>query len=146
MLIKIACLFLIIGQSAWATTTTKPMSKTINDKNLQWGPCPEIFPKGCEVSVLQGDPAKGGSDVFLKFPGKYKFPAHSHTSEEHITLISGELKVQYQGEKAQVVKPGSYLFGPEGHVHQGECLSSEPCVLFINFDRPIDAKPYTGKL
>lgn len=43
--------------------TTSP-----DDPKLSWGACPDIFPKGCEVTVLSGDPAKGASDVYLRAP------------------------------------------------------------------------------
>ncbi|HXH74155.1 MAG TPA: hypothetical protein VNJ08_04275 [Bacteriovoracaceae bacterium] len=77
--------------------TDAPIVRTMKDKDLKWGPCPDIFPSGCEVSVLHGDPTKDHADVYMRVPGKYVIPAYSHTSSEHITLVSGNLKVKYQG-------------------------------------------------
>lgn len=116
-----------------------PMSRTPNDPSLKWGPCPDIFPQGCQISVLHGDPAKPETDVYLKFPSKYSVPAHSHTSPEHMTLVSGELKVQYEGQEPVIAKPGTYLYGPSKAPHKATCQSSTDCVLFISFDSKIDA-------
>jgi hypothetical protein len=38
-------------------------------------------------------------------------------------------------------KRGSYAYGPAELVHEGACLSAEPCVLFIAFEQPLDAIP-----
>lgn len=123
-----------------------PVAHTINDKTLQWGPCPDIFPKGCEISVLQGNPEKKNTDVFFKVPANYLIPAHTHTSAEHMTLVSGKLEVKYKDTAKVVLRPGSYAFGPAEHAHQAKCTSKDSCVLFISFDEPIDAKLYNGKL
>ena len=143
MKILIMSLFLITSLSH---ATEKPVARTMNDKDLKWGPCPEIFPKGCEISILQGEPEKPGADVYLRVPGNYNIPAHTHTSAEHMILVSGNLEVKYQGENALSLTKGSYAYGPPQHPHRAECTSKEPCVLFISFDAPIDAKAFSGTL
>lgn len=127
-------------------TTERPVVTTMNDKNIKWSPCPEIFPKGCEMGVLHGDPKKRETDIYLRVPGNYVIPAHTHTSAEHMTLVSGDLEVKYKGEESMKLKQGSYAFGPSQLAHQAKCTSREACVLFISFDEPIDAKAYTGNL
>lgn len=141
---KFFALFLIMSVPAFSATA--PIVKTINDQDLKWGPCPEIFPTGCEMTVIQGDPKTADSDIYLKVPAKYSIPAHSHTSAEHMNLISGELNLKYQGSEAQKIKPGSYIYGPAGVAHQATCVGPAPCVLAIEFDKPIDAKLYKGTL
>jgi mannose-6-phosphate isomerase-like protein (cupin superfamily) len=115
------------------------ISRTHNDPQLKWSPCPPIFPNGCEVTVLRGDAAKGPSDVFLRTPANYTLPPHSHTSPEHIILVTGELHVTYEGEKPAVLRAGSYAYGPAKVKHEARCANNGPCVLFIAFDSPIDA-------
>jgi hypothetical protein len=34
-----------------------------------------------------------------------------------------------------------YAYGPAQHVHEAQCVSVDPCVLFIAFEQPIDATP-----
>ena len=115
------------------------ISRTHKDPQLKWGPCPPIFPKGCEVTVLRGDPANGGADVFLRVPAKYRIPPHWHTSPEHMILVSGQLQVTYEGQKPSVLRAGSYAYGPAKAKHEARCANAGPCVLFIAFESPIDA-------
>lgn len=124
-----------------APAADKPLALTIADTALQWGPCPEIFPKGCEIAVLHGDPAQPNADVFLRVPGSYTIPPHWHSSAERMVLVAGELLVEYFGHKPATLKVGSYAYGPARAPHQATCKSSEPCVLFIAFEGPVDAHP-----
>lgn len=142
---KLLLLFSLIASSV-AIAAERPMARTMNDKELKWSPCPAIFPEGCELSVLRETSEKKNTDVYLKFPANYTVPAHTHTSSEHMTLVSGELNVKYKGEKEVKLTPGSFGYSPANHPHEAKCVSNEPCVLFISFDEPIDAKAYTGKL
>jgi uncharacterized RmlC-like cupin family protein len=117
-----------------------------SDASLQWGPCPEIFPAGCEVAVLHGDPAQQNADVFLRVPGGYQIPAHSHTSAERMILVTGQLNVRYQGAEEAQLTTGEYAFGPAGLPHVANCASTEPCTLFIAFEQPVDAIAFEGTL
>lgn len=124
---------------AQESTGEQAVSRTHDDPELKWSPCAPIFPKGCEVTVLRGDPANGRSDVFLRMPANYSIPPHWHTSPEHMILVSGELHVTYEGQKPSVLKPGSYAYGPAKARHEARCVNAGPCVLFIAFESPIDA-------
>lgn len=139
-------ILLIFSILTFAHGADKPMSKNFKDKDLKWGACPEIFPKGCEIGVLHEGPQKKQTDVYLRVPGNYVIPPHSHTSAEHMTLVSGNLDVKYKGENVLNLKQGSFAYGPARHPHEAKCVSSEPCVLFISFDEPIDAISYKGEL
>ncbi len=118
----------------------------VNDPRLQWGPCPPLFAPGCQIAVLQGDPAKPNADVFLRIPGGYTIPPHSHTSAEHLVLVSGELDVHYKGKPAVAMKTGDHAYGPPGLPHLGHCRSQTPCTLFIAFELSVDAKAYEGRI
>lgn len=118
------------------------ISSSIHDESLEWGPCPAFFPAGCQIAVVHGDPAKPNVDIFFKVPGNYDFPAHWHTSPERMTLLSGEMDVNYQGQPTTKLKTGMYAYGPAKAVHHGRCLSDDPCVLFIAFEEPLDAVEY----
>lgn len=109
------------------------------DSALQWGPCPEFFGQGCHIAVLHGDPAKPNSDVFFRLAAGNKFPAHRHTSAERMMLVSGEMDVTYEGQETAHLKTGMYAYGPAQRVHHGQCVSEVDCVLFIAFEKPIDA-------
>lgn len=141
---KLFGLLFLFAVSAYAVEA--PVIRTMNDKDLKWGPCPEIFPKGCEMTVIHGAPSQANADVYMKVPSNYTIPAHSHTSAEHITLVSGELKVKYQGSQEVMMKNGTYAYGPAGVPHEAKCVSTESCVLSVGFEKPVDAKPFNGKL
>lgn len=62
----------------------------VNAANLKWGPAPPVFPKGAQMSVMAGNPAKAGLFIIrLKLPPGYKIPPHHHPSDENVTVISG---------------------------------------------------------
>ncbi len=131
------------GPSARAAPTETPITHTVESVQ-QWGPCPSIFPAGCQIAVLHGDPAKPNADVFLRVPGGYTIPPHTHTSPERIVLVEGQLTVRYQGSAAQVLTMGEYAYGPATLPHEATCAPATSCTLFIAFEGPVDAIAHTG--
>ncbi len=115
------------------------VSKTVHDKNLQWGPCPAFMPEGCNIAVLHGDPTKNNVDVLFKVEANSDIPNHWHNSPERMILLSGELEVTYEGESKQVMKVGSYAYGPSKKPHTAKCGDAGPCIIFIAFEEPLDA-------
>jgi quercetin dioxygenase-like cupin family protein len=148
-----ASLFAVLGASGalHADTPTAPgldrplaLSETAAD--LQWGDCPAIFPPGCKISVLRGNPAEPGADVFLRVPAGYTIPAHSHTSAERMVLVSGQLDVTYAGHATASLKRGDYAYGPALVPHTARCNGPEACTLFIAFNGAVDALPFAGTI
>ena len=125
---------------AIAQTQEPALASHFADSALAWSPCPPELPAGCTLAVLHGDPAKPGADVLLKLPARSTIAKHTHTSSERIVLLAGELHATYDGQDASVLKVGSYAYGPAARPHVAECVSAEPCVLFIAFDAPVDVK------
>ena len=117
-----------------------------NDAGLGWGPCPPLFPQGCEIAVLHGDPALANADVFLRVPPGYQIPPHSHTSAERMILVSGELKVTYQGQAEATLRSGDYAYGPAKAPHKAACVGDDACTLFIAFESAVDAAPFEGEI
>jgi mannose-6-phosphate isomerase-like protein (cupin superfamily) len=120
------------------TLPNLPPTVTPADKSLKWATCPEGLPKGCQLAVINGDPAKGGVDAFLKLPAKSKVESHKHTSAERIVALEGEVTVAYGGHKPVTLRRGTYHFIPAEAVHAAVCVSAQPCVLFISFEKPLD--------
>lgn len=59
-------------------------------KALKWMDGPDGLPKGSQIAVVSGDPAKEGMfTIRLKFPANYAIPAHHHPADEHVTVLSG---------------------------------------------------------
>jgi quercetin dioxygenase-like cupin family protein len=132
--------------SAQAPAKEQAVTRSVEDPQLQWGPCPPFLPKGCQIAVLHGDPAKPNVDVFLRVPPGSTLPSHTHTSAERMVLVAGELHVTYEGQRTAVLKPGTYAYGPANLPHKAVCRQSGPCVLFIAFESPLDAVPFEGAI
>lgn len=143
LILVLMSLALLGGLPSHAGSDEAPLARTYKHPALQWGPCPVVFPAGCEIAVLHGNPAAPNADVFFKVASGYSIPHHWHTSAERMTLVSGQLRVTYDGHDPVTLEVGTYAYGPAGAPHTGECLSKEPCVLFIAFEGPVDVQTAT---
>lgn len=120
------------------------IAKTIHDSELKWNPAPEFFP-GCSFTILHGDITKPNLDFLFKVESNTEIIYHTHNSAERMVLISGEMEVQYEGEKPQILKAGTYAYGPRKKPHRAKCLDSGQCILFIAMEEPFDAIPINKK-
>lgn len=132
------------GSAPGQPAAEPPPARTAADPALQWGPCPPILPAGCEIAVLHGSPAEPNADIFLRVPAGYAIPPHRHTSAERMILVTGRLRVQYQGAAEVTLEPGHYAYGPAGLPHRATCEGDTPCTLFIAFVGPVDAEAVAG--
>ena len=148
-MITLVFAFLAIGLNAQSngltdTETETSFSTTIDNKDLKWLPAPDFFPN-CSFTILHGDISKPNLDFFFKIEPNTEVVNHTHNSPERMILISGDLEVQYQGEKPVILKTGTYAYGPSGKPHKAKCLDNGPCVLFVAMVDPFDAVPVTKK-
>lgn len=94
----------------------------IESGSIQWAPAPPALPEGAQIAVLSGDPTADGQFVLrLKLPGGYEIPAHTHSGDELITVISGEFNVGH-GEildrnATTTLSTGGFVEMPAGHPH-----------------------------
>ena len=144
----ITLLFLIptlcLAQSQNGSIEEQSELKTVQNAALVWLPAPDFLPS-CTFTVLHGDMSQPNLDVFFKVPENTEVPKHWHHSQERMILISGEMEVQYDGEPLQLMKMGSYAYGPAKKPHVAKCLDKGPCVLFIALVVPFDAFPIVMK-
>jgi len=87
-----------------------------------WGPAPPFLPKGAEFAVYQGDPGKAGVyTIRLKLPAGYVIAPHSHPTDEHVTVISGQLQIgmgdAIDRTSAQTLGPGGFITAPANAHH-----------------------------
>lgn len=146
-IITLAVVFLTIGlnaQSNGASDSESSIAATIDSKDLEWLPAPDFFPN-CSFTILHGDISQPNLDFFFKIDPNTEVVNHTHNSPERMILISGDLEVEYQGEKPVVLKAGSYAYGPAGKPHKAKCLDNGPCVLFVAMEDPFDAVPIAKK-
>ena len=135
-----AFIILMIPYSSKAQNSVS-LTRTAENEQLQWGSCPDFMPDSCEIAVLQGNPAKPNADIFFKMEGNSSVPNHWHHSAERMVLISGKMEVNYEGQSPKVIRTGMYAYGPPEKPHTASCLSDDPCILFIAFNKPVDAFP-----
>jgi quercetin dioxygenase-like cupin family protein len=87
---------------------------------MQWGDGPPFLPKGVQATVLSGDPASTGTFVLrLKAPPHAVIPMHWHPSDEHVTVIQGDLTVSTDdGTPPQALDAGGYALMPAKMHHE----------------------------
>jgi len=89
---------------------------------MTWGDAPPVLPPGAKITVLSGNPMAEGPFVLrLQFPGGYEVPAHFHSGDELITVVSGSFGVGH-GDKldrtmGKVLPVGGFVEMPAGHHH-----------------------------
>jgi quercetin dioxygenase-like cupin family protein len=89
---------------------------------VPWGPCPETLPAGCEIAVLEGNPQTPELfTVRFRVDGEFVLPAHTHPSQERVTVLSGRLSVAFgedaKHENATRFGPGDYYVNARDAVH-----------------------------
>ena len=88
----------------------------------QYGPAPDSLPAGAQLAVLHGDPTKAGPFVIrLRFPAGYSVPAHSHPTDEQVTVISGNVSLgmgdRLDRSAAKALGSGSFILAPANMNH-----------------------------
>lgn len=94
-----------------------------------------------ELAVLWGDPQKGPSAVFMKFPPNFPRAMHSHTHGYHGVVITGASKHYLESESEAGVPlqtPGDYWYQPGGEPHNDSFPTDEETILFIQWEGPMD--------
>ena len=137
--------FLLLAITTKVLASDQALVISAKDQSLQWGACPDFIPEGCEIAVLQGDPAKDNVDIFFKVPGNFSIPYHIHTSQERMVLVSGELEVTYDNHETAIIKKGDFAYGPAKLPHKAYCKEGDDCILYIGFVAPLDAMPIEEK-
>src|SRR5262249_58503105 len=87
---------LMIGAAALAGSLfmLPAHAEIFSPDKIQWGPAPDVLPKGAEAVVLYGDPTKEGQFALrLRLPSGYHVPPHHHPVDENVTVISGTFKL-----------------------------------------------------
>lgn len=111
--------------------------------DAQWGPAPPFLPAGAQIVVLAGNPmAAEPYAVRLKFPAGYVVPAHSHPTDENVTVVSGRLFMA-MGDKVDraAAKPlgiGGFARMPANENHFA--FAKEPTTIVLHGLGPVEFK------
>jgi len=127
-----------LGTVAFAQT---PMTLQ-NANQMKWAPAPSFLPKGAKMVVLSGNPM-GSSGQFvlrLKMPAGYVVPAHWHSTDELLTIISGDfyggMGDKVDKKKSMVVHSGGFIAMPAKMHHFA--WTKKGAVVQINAMAPFD--------
>ena len=137
------CLLLGVATAQTKTTTKKSAAKTaaatapakaadagsahvkaFTPDQVEWGPAPNALPAGAQIAILEGDPMKAGPyTIRLKLPNNYKIPPHSHSRNEHVTVINGSIHVgmgdKFDEQATTTFGTGSFAVIEAGQHHYG---------------------------
>ena len=107
--------------------------------DMKWESLPGA-PPGPVLSVLWGDPMKGGYGALEKFPAGFSVPLHSHSADHKVVLISGTWIHGEPGKPDVKIPAGSYLFQPANKKHTTACDAASECMFFIESSGKFDIK------
>ena len=125
---------------------TEAFTVTVDEVDAadDWGDCPPFMPETCGLAVVQGDPEEENADAFFKLQPETTASKHWHTSAERMVLLSGDMRVNFDGQPPVELSPMTYAYGPPKLPHDTRCGDGEECVLFIAFEEPVDAHDVRG--
>jgi len=94
--------------------------------DIKWGEAPPSLPPGAKAAILEGNPAKPGPITLrLKFPANYKIMPHYHPAIEHVTVLSGSLRLgtgeTFDEAKTTALGPGGFSILQTGVKHYVVC-------------------------
>jgi len=137
-MIKVLCAAVLCGLSGVAlaqdamTGAVKPFAA------VRFAPDPDV---ACLLSALEtGNPASGASTWILKAPVGCLVPWHSHTAQEQLIVVAGEVVAEMTGHPPTLLGPGGFAMMAGRMAHQFTCQGRDGCVMFVTFDRAYDIK------
>lgn len=95
----------------------------VRHEQLAWQPAPAVLPRGASVAVVEGDLSAAGKlfAVRLRMPDGYRIAPHWHHADEHVTVISGTLKLghgeSFDATAMSSLPKGGFAVLPARHHH-----------------------------
>jgi hypothetical protein len=84
-----------------------------------------------EISPGHGDMTQGTHSNFVKIPGGFVSPPHTHTEDYYGVVVAGVVANGAEGAKDIPLPIGSYWFQKGKEKHVTKCLSATECVFFV---------------
>ena len=112
----------LFSQNAAKDTQQMNQGVSLPDK-IQWQEGPPSLPSGAKMATLEGDMTKAGPfTVRFRFPAGYHIPAHTHPGIEHLTILSGSLKLamgdHLERAAAHTLPTGAFAVMPANMKHE----------------------------
>jgi len=140
-LLAAAAAFCSLAFAADEKPATKSEHVMYSSADLKWGDAPPSLPAGAKAAVLFGDPGKAGPfTIRLQIPAGYKIPAHTHPTDERVTVISGTSQFgmgpKFDEAAAHDLAAGGFVVMPAGMQHFAG--SKAGCVVQIESTGPFE--------
>ncbi len=128
---------LVVSAIALAAVASGGKAVVVAKADVQWKDAgvPKV-----SVAPVEGDMAKGPSHFYLKYGAGLVTPAHHHTADHYVTVVSGTIALTADG-KETTLGPGSYFAFTGGAVHTARVVGNEDAVMFIDARGPWDVVP-----
>ena len=114
------------AQSAAQSAT--PTASIVAVGDLKWVDVPDTPAK---MATVKGDSAKGPHASYIKLPGGFSAPLHSHSADHQVAVVAGTLTETPEGGVAKKLGPGSWFEFTGKKKHVTTCDAGADCVLFI---------------
>lgn len=118
--------------------------------DIVWGECPPFLPPGAKCAILEGDPQVPNAlfTIRSKLPHNYRIPPHFHSSDEHVTVISGAFKMglgkTFDQKAMRRMAAGSFMVMPKDAPHfaltQGDTIVQVHAIgpMTFTYINPVD--------
>ena len=127
-LAALAAGFLMTSPAAAKAPVAAAKATLVPAAELKWADVPNTPAK---MATVQGDSAKGAHVSFIKLPGGFSAPLHSHTADHHVAVVSGTLVLTPEGGTARKLGPGSWFEFTGQAKHVTACEAGADCVIFL---------------
>lgn len=84
-----------------------------------------------EVAPGYGDMNKGAHSNYVKIPGNFTSPPHTHSEDYYGVVVAGVVANGVEGAQDIPLAPGSYWFQKGKEKHVTKCISATECVFFV---------------
>ncbi len=85
-----------------------------------------------KAAAAYGDSSRSAHGTFLRLPGSFASPVHSHTSDEWGVIVAGVAANGKPGSQDILLPVGSYFFQKAGEAHITKCVSENECIIFLS--------------
>ena len=112
----------------------------VANETITWEPA-KALPSGADWSVLTGNPGEAGPfAIRLRFPAGYEVPAHWHSQDEMVTVLSGAFGIGIgdlaNHAKIEMLGPGGFFRMPAQMPHYA--LVRQETVIQVSGNGPFD--------
>lgn len=114
--------------AAQTSPAAEPKASLVAAGELKWVVVPDTPAK---MATVRGDSAKGPHASFIKLPGGFSAPLHSHSADHHVVVVAGTLTLTPDGGTAKKLGPGSWFEFTGKKKHVTTCDAGADCELFI---------------